>query len=524
MKKFNFQNRGQGLIGIIIILAIVALIGGGAYYYFSREMQKVPEIPQKPAEEITKPKEITPPKEEILEEKQLPKKEEKPIVQKCTDGTPYGECSHNKPKYCDNGNLVDKCTICECPLGYYCNELSELCYLSEKIDMLIFISPQYANDSQIVQAINEYREAVKKDIGWETKLITITSDINDFRKIDEIIEDHYKKSAGKLKTCLMIGEDIDTALSTEAKSGELLFKEEPSVTPWATLEKYQMVKENENIMCSGVVGEEICEVRDKNTGELIERFKEKEGRILKYGTVVKGSVKKLDIVISLLYPTHHLDYQIKSQQIINALKKFSRERNKIYPKKALLFLDATTLTRTPQERLNYRFLNNYTDLIYKEDPSKEEVLESLKGEYAIYAAFGHGSPEIISVNGSNLSAGFKVDYLDSLNTPIFIGSGCYTAGWFANVAQTNDRLDPAIARPWFGSKILTNPYLRVEILGGPDEGCDKEESCVFRKILTHLLKGKTLAESIIKAQEEGIFYDLTSAIILYGDPTFHYNF
>jgi hypothetical protein len=118
MEKFNFQNRGQGLIGIIIILAIVALIGGGAYYYFSRELQKVPEIPQKSAEEITKPKEITPPKEEILEEKTTPKKEEKPIVQKCVDGTPYGECSINKPKYCDNGNLIDKASLCGCPTGY----------------------------------------------------------------------------------------------------------------------------------------------------------------------------------------------------------------------------------------------------------------------------------------------------------------------------------------------------------------------------------------------------------------------
>jgi hypothetical protein len=118
MKKFNFQNRGQGLIGIIIILAIIALIGGGTYYYFSRQIQKVPEVPKKPVEEITKPKEITPPKEEILEEKTTPKKEEKPIVQKCADGTPYGQCSVNKPKYCDNGNLIDKASSCGCPEGY----------------------------------------------------------------------------------------------------------------------------------------------------------------------------------------------------------------------------------------------------------------------------------------------------------------------------------------------------------------------------------------------------------------------
>jgi hypothetical protein len=38
----------------------------------------------------------------------------------CGDGTPYGRCSSNQPKYCDNGNLVDDCNSCDCPSGYDC--------------------------------------------------------------------------------------------------------------------------------------------------------------------------------------------------------------------------------------------------------------------------------------------------------------------------------------------------------------------------------------------------------------------
>ncbi|MEA3342721.1 MAG: C1 family peptidase, partial [archaeon] len=38
--------------------------------------------------------------------------------QACSDGTPYGECSSTKPKYCDNGNLVNKPSNCGCPSGY----------------------------------------------------------------------------------------------------------------------------------------------------------------------------------------------------------------------------------------------------------------------------------------------------------------------------------------------------------------------------------------------------------------------
>jgi len=43
------------------------------------------------------------------------------IQQKCTDGTLYGQCSTNKPIYCDNGNLIDKCSICGCPSGQECH-------------------------------------------------------------------------------------------------------------------------------------------------------------------------------------------------------------------------------------------------------------------------------------------------------------------------------------------------------------------------------------------------------------------
>ena len=117
--KINFHNRGQSLIGIIIVLVIVGLMSRGLYYYLSKQIPEVPEITEKPVEEeIVKPeeKEVAPPPEEELpkeevappeekvEEKPSPPKEEKPIIQKCADGTLYGQCSTNKPKYCDNGN------------------------------------------------------------------------------------------------------------------------------------------------------------------------------------------------------------------------------------------------------------------------------------------------------------------------------------------------------------------------------------------------------------------------------------
>jgi len=40
--------------------------------------------------------------------------------QKCTDNTPYGQCSQNKPLYCENGNLIEKCGTCGCPNEQIC--------------------------------------------------------------------------------------------------------------------------------------------------------------------------------------------------------------------------------------------------------------------------------------------------------------------------------------------------------------------------------------------------------------------
>lgn len=36
------------------------------------------------------------------------------INETCSDGTPYNECSTTKPKYCDNGVLIDNCQVCGC--------------------------------------------------------------------------------------------------------------------------------------------------------------------------------------------------------------------------------------------------------------------------------------------------------------------------------------------------------------------------------------------------------------------------
>lgn len=170
MKKNNYQSRGESLIGIIIILVVVGLFAGGLYYYLSKQIPEIPEVTEKPAEEeIIKPEEeITPPPEEVTPPKEevvtpLCQNECSPsglkrcsdngyqicgnydadaclewssvtncpanticqngicTQQKCADGTKNNECSFfNKPKFCENGNLIDSCSKCGCQPGRIC--------------------------------------------------------------------------------------------------------------------------------------------------------------------------------------------------------------------------------------------------------------------------------------------------------------------------------------------------------------------------------------------------------------------
>ena len=41
-------------------------------------------------------------------------------TQVCQDNTPYNKCSQNKPKYCNNGILINNCQKCGCPLQIKC--------------------------------------------------------------------------------------------------------------------------------------------------------------------------------------------------------------------------------------------------------------------------------------------------------------------------------------------------------------------------------------------------------------------
>jgi len=335
----------------------------------------------------------------------------------------------------------------------------------KNIDMLIFVSPQYADDAEIQTAINSYSGAVKDDIGWDTKIIKIKQADNDHKKIDQVIENYY--GLYKIKACIMVGEDIDTALS-----GDCDHMEKPSTVPWFT-----------------TGGEDAYEFSEQ-------------------GIVCKPYT--MDICVSLVYPTHELSYQIKKSQIISAFDKFSKQRDD-YTFDDVLVFESSAINMRSKEI--YQKIGSYGTLLYGEDPNDVEIGDSLGGSYSMYYVHGHSNP---SGTDFNVDDGwFSAALVDDLNTPLFGADGCYVGGWWSNQLD-NNKIDQSIDSLWYGSTIFTSKCVQVMVLGLLSQNGFSYPVSFVENAVPGLAEGKTLGESMIS-------HTYLGETVVVGDPTFHYS-
>ena len=77
------------------------------------------------------------------------------VQQECIDSTPYKQCSSEKPLYCDNGNLINKCSICGCPSNQYCEEPTGLCKTKITLKGGV-INSEYMNGAHSVYVSGNY--------------------------------------------------------------------------------------------------------------------------------------------------------------------------------------------------------------------------------------------------------------------------------------------------------------------------------------------------------------------------------
>jgi len=343
--------------------------------------------------------------------------------------------------------------------------LTKLNILQKNIDMLIFISPQYSDDAEIQTAINSYSETVKDDLNWDTKIIKIKQEDNDYKKIDQIIEKYHGRY--NIEACIMVGEDIDTALS-----GDCNYMEKPSTVPWFT-----------------TGGEDAYEISEQ-------------------GVVCKSYV--MDICISLIYPTHELSYQTKKSQIVSAFGKFC-ERD-IYSFDNVLVFESSAINTCSKE--TYQQISGYGTLIYNEDPNDSEIGDSLDESYSMYYVHGHSNPSGTYLN--KLDGGwFSAAIVDEIETPFFGADGCYVGGWWSKQID-NNKMDQSADRLWYGSKIFTNKNVMVMVLGLLSQNGFSYPVSFIENAVPGLADGETLAESMVS-------HTYLGDTVVVGDPTFHYS-
>ncbi|HVQ01560.1 MAG TPA: hypothetical protein VMT57_08600 [Candidatus Thermoplasmatota archaeon] len=333
--------------------------------------------------------------------------------------------------------------------------------------LFIILSPQYAHDPDIAVALYRYTTAVYHDLQWTSMVRTLAPEENKYRIIDAIIE--QQNNISKLKACLMVGEDLDTALACD--SG---YMEQPSITPWAT-----------------TGGPSVYETTD-------------DGIMCQSYTI--------NICISLLYPTHALPYETKKIEIISALTKFTVQREVPITNGIRIFENANL---SASSHTMYQHLSCLAPCSYQADPTAADVQQSLTEPCcALYMVHGHSTPSGTDLNTQPHTVWFSADNLDRLRTTMFCADGCYTGGWWSD-AYDNNRLDPSIDSSWYGGKIFTSTTLHVMALGLLSQNGLSMPVSFLENVLPQLLSGKTLAESMVGSCTIG-------DTIIVGDPTFHF--
>jgi hypothetical protein len=80
----------------------------------------------------------------------------------CSDDTPNKQCSITQPQFCQNGDLINNCTLCGCPLGQVCKE-GTFCEVNNELPLI----QQNTKDSF---AYLDKEMFLVSDLDWKTVL------------------------------------------------------------------------------------------------------------------------------------------------------------------------------------------------------------------------------------------------------------------------------------------------------------------------------------------------------------------
>ncbi|MBI2522808.1 hypothetical protein HYW19_00290 [Candidatus Woesearchaeota archaeon] len=85
-------------------------------------------------------------------------------IPKCTDGTQYGQCSGNRPKYCYAGAIYEKCETCGCPSNSFCGKSGKCesatqnitCYSNIDCGTNTLVGDYYCSSNSVYRSLLNY--------------------------------------------------------------------------------------------------------------------------------------------------------------------------------------------------------------------------------------------------------------------------------------------------------------------------------------------------------------------------------
>ncbi len=132
----------------------------------------------------------------------------------CLDGTKHGECSTDKPKYCQEEILVSKCDLCGCSNSEIClNDGSCQDYNPNKKTISIFIDKSIYNS--LTLEINRFRQDIIND--WDVNVFIFYNSWANEEDIRSILKNIYEDF--KLSGVIFIGE-VPYRLITNSPTGD----------------------------------------------------------------------------------------------------------------------------------------------------------------------------------------------------------------------------------------------------------------------------------------------------------------
>ncbi|MFH1306529.1 MAG: hypothetical protein ABIH83_02635 [Candidatus Micrarchaeota archaeon] len=123
----------------------------------------------------------------------------------CTDGTPYGTCSANKPKFCStNGILMDDVAKCGCPEGLVADVAKMNCVSEEEGELFFIVgSPFSAYDANPLAYVKEGIGGGESGVGTGEEK---AEGGNGEMAVEEIIEEK-NETAGEAEEVMQTGEE-----------------------------------------------------------------------------------------------------------------------------------------------------------------------------------------------------------------------------------------------------------------------------------------------------------------------------